>query len=83
MQKAEELQPGLVVLDIGLPGLNGIKAARQIREVLPESKILFVTQESSAEVMQECFRLRALRYVIKQHAAHELLPALEAVGQGR
>lgn len=83
VQKAEELQPGLIVLDIGLPGLNGIEAARRIRVVSPESKILFVTQESSVAVMQECFRLGALGYVIKQHAAHELLPALEAVRQGR
>ena len=55
--KAEELQPGLIMLDIGLPELNGIEAARRIRKVSPESKILFVTQESSPEVVQECFRL--------------------------
>jgi DNA-binding NarL/FixJ family response regulator len=83
VQKAGELQPDLIVLDIGLPGLNGIEAARRIRKASPESKILFVTQESSAEVVQECLRLGALGYVIKELAAHDLLPALEAVCQGR
>src|SRR5271170_4203313 len=49
VQKAQELQPDLIVLDIGLPTLNGIEAARRIRSVSPESKILFVSQESYAD----------------------------------
>ena len=56
VQKAEELQPDLIVLDIGLPTLNGIEAARRIRKLSPESKILFVSQESSADVVQEALR---------------------------
>jgi DNA-binding NarL/FixJ family response regulator len=83
VRKAEELQPDLVVLDIGLPGLNGIEAARHIREVSPESKILVLTQESSAAVMQKVFDLGALGYVVKTHAASELLLAVEAVCEGR
>jgi DNA-binding NarL/FixJ family response regulator len=83
VKKAEELQPELILLDIGLPSLNGIGAARQIRKASPESKILFVSQESSADVVQEALALGALGYVVKVHAGSELLPAVEAVLQGR
>ena len=79
VQKAVELQPALIVLDIGLPKLNGIEAARRIRKLSPQSKILFLTQESSAEVIQEAISLGALGFVIKAHAAHDLSAALEAV----
>jgi DNA-binding NarL/FixJ family response regulator len=83
VQKAEELQPDLIVLDIGLPTLNGIEAARRIRKLSPESKILVLTQESSAAVVQEVLSLGALGYVVKAHAGSELLAAVEAVCQGR
>jgi DNA-binding NarL/FixJ family response regulator len=83
VKKAEELQPELILLDIGLPSLNGIDAARRIRKLSPESKILFVSQESSAEVVQEALTSGALGYVVKVHAGSELLPAVEAVLQGR
>jgi DNA-binding NarL/FixJ family response regulator len=83
VQKAEELQPDLIVLDIGLPTLNGIEAARQIRKVAPECKILFVSQESSDDVVRQAFNSGALGYVVKGHAGSELLPAVEAVLQGK
>jgi DNA-binding NarL/FixJ family response regulator len=83
VQKAEELQPDLILLDIGLPSLNGIDAARQIRKLSPNSKILFMSQESSADVVQEALALGALGYVVKVHAGSELLAALEAVLEGR
>ena len=83
VQKAEELQPDLVVLDTGLPSLNGIEASRRIRKLSPESKILFVSQESSGDVAQEALALGALGYVVKTHAGSELLAAVEAVCQGR
>jgi DNA-binding NarL/FixJ family response regulator len=83
VQKAEELQPDLIVLDIGLPTLNGIEAARRIRKLCPESKILFISQESSADVVQEALSLGALGYVVKAHAGSDLLTAVEAVCQGR
>jgi DNA-binding NarL/FixJ family response regulator len=83
VQKAEELQPDLIMLDIGLPSLNGIDAARQIRKLFPKIKILFVSQESSAVVVREALALGALGYVVKAHAGSELLPAVEAVLQGR
>jgi DNA-binding NarL/FixJ family response regulator len=83
VQKAEELQPDLIVLDVGLPKLNGIEAARRIRKLSPESKILVLTQESSAYVVQEVLSLGALGYVVKAYAGSELLVAVEAVCQGR
>ena len=79
VQKAEELKPDLILLDIGLPTLNGIEAARQIRKLAPESKIIFLTQESSADVMQEAISLGACGYVVKARAATNLLAAVEAV----
>jgi DNA-binding NarL/FixJ family response regulator len=59
VQKAVELRPDLILLDIGLPSLNGIEAARQIRKLVPESEIIFLTQESSADVVQEALRRRS------------------------
>src|ERR1700734_1141069 len=83
VQKAEALQPVLMVLDIGLPTLNGIEVARRIRKLCPECKMLFMSQESSADVAQETFRLGAMGYVVKSHAGSELFVALEEVCQGR
>ncbi|MGA7292913.1 MAG: response regulator [Terriglobales bacterium] len=83
VRNSEELQPNLIVLDIGLPSLNGIEAARRIREFSPESKILFVSQESSADVVQVAFSAGALGYVLKSHAGSELSAAVEAVLKDR
>jgi DNA-binding NarL/FixJ family response regulator len=77
--KAAVLKPNLVLLDIGLPTLNGIQAARHIRKVAPESKIIFVSQESSADVVQEALELGAWGYVVKARSASDLLLAVEAV----
>jgi DNA-binding NarL/FixJ family response regulator len=83
VQKAQELTPDLILLDIGLPTLNGIAAARQIRNLVPASKIIFVTQESSAGVVQEALGTGALGYVVKTTANGNLLAAVEAVLEGR
>jgi DNA-binding NarL/FixJ family response regulator len=83
VQKAVELRPDLILLDIGLPSLNGIEAARQIRGLVPESKIIFLTQESSADVVQAAHKLGAWGYVVKTNASSDLLPALEAVISGK
>jgi DNA-binding NarL/FixJ family response regulator len=82
VQKAEELQPDLVVLDIGLPSLNGIEVARQIRKLSPQSKILFVSQESSADVVQGALGTGAQGYVFKSDAGRELLEGVNAVLRG-
>jgi DNA-binding NarL/FixJ family response regulator len=83
VQKAEELNPDLILLDIGLPGLNGLEAGRQIRKLVPNAKIIFLTQESSEDVIQEALKLGAQGYVIKTRAGSDLLPAVEAVLQGK
>jgi len=83
VQRAEELRPDLILLDIGLPTLNGIEAARRIRSLAPESKIIFVTQESSADVVQEALGVGAWGYVLKTRAENELLAAVEAVILGK
>jgi DNA-binding NarL/FixJ family response regulator len=83
VQKAEELNPDLILLDIGLPGLNGIEAGRQIRKLVPDARIIFLTQESSQDVIQEALRLGAEGYVIKTRAGSDLMPAVEAVLQGK
>ena len=82
VQKAVEFQPDLILLDSDLPKLSGIDAARQIRKVVPKSKLLFVSQDSNPEVVQSAFYLGARGYVIKSDAARELLPAVKAVIQG-
>jgi DNA-binding NarL/FixJ family response regulator len=82
VQKAKELKPDLILLDIGLPTLNGIEAARRIRKLSPKSRILFVSQESSADVVQEALSTGAEGYVVKADAGGELLPAVNAVLRG-
>ena len=82
VQKAEEHQPDLILLDIGLPILNGIMVARRVRKLAPASKILFLTQEPSPAVVKEALDLGALGYVYKPRAQSDLLPALEAVLRG-
>jgi DNA-binding NarL/FixJ family response regulator len=79
VRKAEELKPDLILLDIGLPTLNGIDAARRIRKLAPESKIIFLTQESSADIVREALGLGAWGYVVKTKAASELLAAVRSV----
>jgi two-component system, NarL family, nitrate/nitrite response regulator NarL len=82
VQKARELKPDLILLDIHLPRLNGMEAARQIRKLGLESKIIFLTQEYSAEVVQVA-SMSARSYVVKASAAVELLAAVEAVLSGK
>ena len=83
VQKAQELQPDLILLDIGLPTINGLEAARRILQYAPETKILFVSEQRSPDIAREALRTGAGGYVIKSKAATELLPAVEAVLQGK
>jgi CheY-like chemotaxis protein len=83
VQKAQQLQPDLILLDIGLPALNGIEAARRIRELSPKSKILFLSENRSWDIAEEALRTSAGGYVVKSDAAGELLPAVEAVLKGK
>ncbi|HLG99575.1 MAG TPA: response regulator transcription factor [Bryobacteraceae bacterium] len=77
------LHPDLVILDIGMPLLNGIEAARQIRQSWPRARLLFVSMHSNAMYVREAMSTGALGYVLKTSAAEELLPAIRSVLQGR
>jgi DNA-binding NarL/FixJ family response regulator len=81
--KAEELKPELILLDIGLPTLNGIDAARRIRRLLPESKIIVLSLHTSPPFVQEAMGLGAWGYVFKSHAEAHLLTAIDAVLSGK
>jgi DNA-binding NarL/FixJ family response regulator len=83
VEKVQQLQPDLILLDIGLPRLNGIEAARRIREISPTSKILFVSQDRSPEVVEEALSTGAGGYVVKSDGARELLAAVKAVLEGK
>jgi DNA-binding NarL/FixJ family response regulator len=83
VQKAKDLQPDLILLDIGLPKLNGMAAAEQIGIVAPSSKLLFISLESSGAIVEEAFRLGAQGYVHKLRAQNDLIPAIEAILAGK
>jgi DNA-binding NarL/FixJ family response regulator len=83
VSKAEKYQPNLVLLDIQMPRLNGIKAAEKIFQVSPKSMIIFVTQNSSPPVMEAALNTGALGYVMKTTVASELTQAIEAVMRGK
>jgi len=83
VQKAEELQPDLIVLDIGLPKLNGIEAAASIRKVAPGSKIVFLSENRDSEIAAAALSAGGHGYVVKSDGASELLMAVKAVLQGR
>lgn len=79
---AGELKPDLILLDIGLPTLNGIEAARQIRKCSPSSKIIFLSLTNALDIVQEALSTGALAYVQKAQAGSDLLPAVNAVLRG-
>jgi DNA-binding NarL/FixJ family response regulator len=83
VQKAQELQPDLIVLDIGLPKLNGIEAAPRMSELSPGSRILFLSQDNDADSIQAALSAGACGYVHKLSAGTELLSAVAAVLQGQ
>ena len=81
VQQAKQLHPNLILLDIGLKTIDGINAARRIREILPESKILFVSATRIWDVAEEGLRLGA-GYILKSDVGRELMPAIRAVLKG-
>lgn len=83
VQQAEQLQPDLILLDIGLPTLNGIEAATRIREISPISKILFVSENHSVDVAEKALSTGAGGYVVKSDGASDLLAGIKAVLKGK
>jgi DNA-binding NarL/FixJ family response regulator len=82
LQKCDELQPDLILVDIGLPKLNGLDAARIIRKVAPGAKLLFLSSYRDPHLLHEALRIGGLGFVVKTDAASELLPAVSAVMRG-
>ena len=80
--KAQELQPDLILLDIGLPTLNGIEVARRLRNGSPTPKILFVSETTSLDVAEEALKMGD-GFVIKSEAARDLVPAVKSVLEGQ
>jgi len=81
-QKAVELEPDLILLGVGVSSRNGIEAARRIREMVPEAKIIFLIEESSVDIVQEAMSIGASGYVFKTMAASGLITAVETVLSG-
>ena len=82
VQKAQELQPDLILLDIGMPGLNGIDASRRIVEVCRKSKIVFLTENRCYDLVEEAFHAGASGYILKSHFRRELTSGVAAMLKG-
>ena len=82
VQKVEELNPDIVVMDISMPQLNGLDATRQIKKRFPDMKILILTMHISDEYVYEVLQAGASGYILKQAAPTELLSAIQSVQQG-
>ncbi|RPH77484.1 MAG: DNA-binding response regulator [Nitrospiraceae bacterium] len=83
VEAAGHLQPDLILLDISMPFLNGLDAARQIKKLLPDAKLLFLTMHSSPTWATEALKVGANGYLLKQSAATELPQAIETVLKGQ
>lgn len=78
IQKTKDLHPDLILLDLGLPNLNGLEVARRVREFAPRTQIIFLSQESSLDVVREALSLGKSGYVHKSRLRTDLRPAIEA-----
>ena len=83
VNKADTLDPDVVVLDVTMPRMNGLEACRRIRQRDPDCEILVITQYDSRQMMLEALACGARGYVVKSNAARDLLAAVEAVSQHR
>ena len=83
VERAENLQPDLILMDVSLPSLNGIESARQITRTVGKAKIIFLTQYRDPVVVQSAIAAGGQGYVVKIDAVAELAQAIEAVAQGR
>jgi DNA-binding NarL/FixJ family response regulator len=83
VQKAKVLRPDLILLDIDLPTLSGLHVARRLRDHVPSAKVLFLSVESSSDVVREALSLGAVVYVYKLRLASELLSGIETVLGGK
>jgi DNA-binding NarL/FixJ family response regulator len=83
IEAASELRPDIVVLDVSMPVLNGLDAGRQLKRLMPEIKLIFLTVSEDPDLAAEAFRAGAAGYLLKNSAASELLKAIQEVFEGR
>ena len=83
VKRTEELLPDIILLDISLPGISGIQAARQIRAISPNSRIIFLSQHDSIQIAKDALSVGAHGYVVKSDAGRDLLSAIQTVQQGQ
>ena len=83
IQRAGDLQPDLILLDIRLPGMNGIHVAERIRQLVPKTRIIFLTVESDPEIVGDAFRAGGDGFILKWDAANELIIGMETVLLGK
>jgi DNA-binding NarL/FixJ family response regulator len=81
VEKADRLQPDVILLDVSMPRMDGLEACRRIRQIVPKAEVLIVTQHDSPQMMREAVRAGARGYVVKSEAARDLLAAVDAVSQ--
>ena len=83
IERALHLHPNVVVMDISMPGLNGLKATRKLKEMCPEVQVVALTRHTEGGYLQELLQAGASGYVLKQSSSEELLRAIRAVGSGQ
>ena len=83
VRMAEELQPDVILLDINLPTMHGFEVAKHVRRLAPHARLLFMSQESSSDIVRQALSLGAHGYIQKISAATDLLPAIDAVLVGQ
>ncbi|BFU88900.1 MAG: hypothetical protein NTAFB01_00870 [Nitrospira sp.] len=83
IEQAQRLRPDLIFLDISMPLLNGLDAARQLTKLVPDSKLIFLTMHATPTYVTEAFKVGAVGYLVKQSAAEELKQAIQAVWRGQ
>jgi len=83
LRMAQELQPDIVTLDISMPQLNGVDAARMLKKILPRIKLIFVTMHADQAYVNEAFKAGASGYLLKRSAGSELLQAIQSVMDGQ
>jgi DNA-binding NarL/FixJ family response regulator len=83
VEEAQRLRPDIILLDISMPLLNGLDAARQLAKLVPDSKLIFLTMHATPTYATEAFKAGASGYLIKRSAASELKQAIQAVMRGQ